>query len=252
MVSRLGALVAGAFFLQPFCGSTFYGQVLPESRFEILRVMISDTAAARIRMPLGPDGVELSEAGEIDEGKVREALFDEGSSIDAGQVVQITAITFEDDRIEVELDGGGDNGPGILDRIQIGVGNRTAPIRSQDREEATGSKIVLRFDGKAPAGLTVDGLKGYLSPLLDFNKQNFMDAGVESLPVEFQEAVTAREVKIGMDRSTVILAWGRPDDKFWETNEEGIEQEDWLYRRPGQRVDFVTFEEGIVVRIRRY
>jgi hypothetical protein len=231
---------------------TLDAQVDPPSRIAILRVLIADNAASRMMLPLGSNGVELSETGEIDERKLREELFEEGSSIDAGQVVEITAIHFGDDTIEIELDGGGDNGPGILDRIQIGVGNRTAPITNRDTDQATGSKIVLRFEDRAPAFLTVDDLKAYLSPLLDFNKQNFMDSGVESIPVEFQEAVTAGEVKIGMDRSTVLLAMERPDDKVWETNDDGVEQETWIYRLPGQRVDFIVFEEGYVVSVRHY
>ena len=43
-------------------------QVPQDIRFEILRTMIADSAAARTVMPLGTEGVELSQNGEIDEG----------------------------------------------------------------------------------------------------------------------------------------------------------------------------------------
>ena len=44
---------------------------------------------------------------------------------------------------------------------------------------------------------------------------------------------------------------GRPNDKIRE-RVDGVEQEDWLYRKVGFHVDFITFENGIVVRIRKY
>ena len=74
---------------------------------------------------------------------------------------------------------------------------------------------------------------------------------LDSLPEEFREAVLAKEAKIGMDKATVLMALGRPNDKIRE-RVDGIAQEDWLYRKVGFHVDFITFENGIVVRIRKY
>ena len=68
---------------------------------------------------------------------------------------------------------------------------------------------------------------------------------------EFQEAVKAKEARIGMDRSTVIMALGRPDKKVREKL-EGVDTEDWIYFERGLRVQFVTFENNVVVRIRQY
>jgi hypothetical protein len=224
-------------------------QVNQADRFEILRVLIADNAAARVVMPLGNAGVRLSDTGLIEEDRLQEELRKNGRAVTLGQVVEITAIEFEDDSIRIELDGGGDRGRGILDRIQVGLGNRTTPIREQDETPPKGSRIDLRFENGTPGTMTVDELRAYLSPVLDFNKQNFMDSGVESLPLEFQEAVRDKKVLIGMDWSTVTLARGRPHNKFWEATPEGIEQEIWMYDKPGFGADFLTFEDGILVGI---
>ena len=226
-------------------------QVSQQNRFEILGTVIADTAASKIVMPFGDDGVTLFEDGRIDEEKLREELGDEGRSISEGDVVTVTAISFDDDKIEIELNGGGKDKKGILDRLEVGIGNRTTPVRQTDPEQAKGSTVVLRFDDKAPKDLTPDLLRELLSPVLDFNKRNFMDTGIESLPEEFREAVLAKEAKIGMDKATVLMALGRPNDKIRE-RVDGIAQEDWLYRKVGFHVDFITFENGIVVRIRKY
>jgi hypothetical protein len=228
-----------------------FSQVAQKNRFEILGTVIAETAASKISMPFGDNGVTLSATGEIDRVKLQEELGKEGRSVEEGQVVSVTAISFDDDKIEIELDGGGKNKRGFLDRLEVGVGGRTSPVRQTDTANAKGSRIVLRFEDKAPADLTPDRLKELLAPVLDFNKRNFMTTGIESLPEEMQEAVKAKKARIGMDRSTVLLAKGRPDKKVYETV-EGVPREDWIYFNRGMRADFITFEDGVVIRIKRY
>ena len=68
----------------------------------------------------------------------------------------------------------------------------------------------------APADLTSERLKELLSPVLDFDKRNFMNTGIDSLPEKMREAVVAEEVRVVMDKWTVLLALGRPDKKIYE------------------------------------
>jgi hypothetical protein len=230
-------------------------QISRDARYDILRTVLADQAAARVGLPFGNDGVELSESGNINEDKLDKDLRKNGQSIESGKVVTVTEIAFADNKIEVELDGGGKNKKSVLDRIQVGVGmggTTTAPVGRDDKiAKAKGSKIVLRFEKKVPPDLTPDQLRQLLNPILDFNKRSFMKTGIESLPPEFQEAVKAKEAKIGMDRSTVLMALGRPDKKFRETK-NGIFNEQWLYYQRGLRALFVTFEDNLVVEIKQY
>ena len=245
--------ITGSGFVLAALVSVFpaHAQVTQDNRFEILRTLIADNTAARIVMPLGPKGVELSEEGEINEEKLRDELRAEGRSIEIGDVVTITDISFDDDKIEVELNDGGTRSRGILDRITFGVGTTSRRITDVDNQPVTGSKIVLRFNDKAPPELNSDLLKIYLAPVLDFNKQNFMDSGIESLPEEFQEAVRAQRVIIGMDRSTVLMSKDRPNRRIRE-HVDGIEQETWIYNENGIARDFITFEDGVVVKTVQY
>jgi hypothetical protein len=226
-------------------------QLSQDARFEILRTVLAEQAAARIGLPLGNDGVEMTDAGVIDQGKLDKQLEKEGQSIQIGQVVTLTNISFDDNRIEVELDGGGKTKKSFWERIEVGIGSSTTPVGGDDSKQAKGSKIVLRFAQKVPPDLTPDQLRQLLDPILDFNKSNFLKTGIEALPPEFQEAVKAKEARIGMDRSTVIMALGRPDNKVRETV-DGMEKEDWIYFGRGLRATFVTFEGDVVVRIREY
>ena len=236
-----------------FC-SPLPAQISRDAKFGILRTVIAEQASARIALPFGADGVNLSDTGEVNREKLEKDLKKNGQSIEIGKVVTVTEIAFDDDKIEIELDGGGKNKKGFLDRIQVGVGvgNRTTPVGRDDKtQKAKGSKVVLRFEKKVSPDLRPEQLKELLSPVLDFNKHNFLKTGIDALPPEFQEAVKAKEARIGMDRSTVIMALGRPDKKVREKL-EGVDTEDWIYFERGLRVQFVTFENNVVVRIRQY
>ena len=226
-------------------------QISRDAKFEILRTVIAEQAAARIALPFGNDGVDIEDSGQVNKDKLSADIKKNGQSIETGKVVTVTEISFDDNKIQIELDGGGKNKKGFLDRIEVGVGSQTTPVTRDDVRKAKGSKIVLRFAKKVPADLTPDQLKQMLDPILDFNKHNFLKTGIDALPPEFQEAVKVKEARIGMDRSTVIMALGRPDKKVRE-KVEGIDTEDWIYFQRGLRAQFITFEKDVVMRIRQY
>ena len=225
-------------------------QISRDAKFEILRTVLAEQAASRLALPFGKDGVELSEAGELNKQKLESDIKKNGQSITVGKVVTLTAIAFDDNKVEVELDGGGKNKKGFFEHLEVGVGNTSRPV-GDDVKKAKGSKIVLRFAKNVPVDLTPDQLRHLLDPVLDFNKQSFLKTGLESLPIEFQEAVKVKEARIGMDRNTVIMALGRPDRKVREKL-EGVETEDWLFYGHGVKTLFITFEDNVVVRIRQY
>lgn len=230
-----------------------HAQLTQEARYGVLASMIAVEGAARIPMPLGKTGVELSESGLLNREKLQKEIVDEGSAITAGKVVSITAIEFRDKSIEFEIDGGGTKKKNILSNIQVGVGGvSSADQQKKPTPDAKGSKITLFFQGKVPSNLSGEELKNLLNPVLDFSKQSLLRTGIEALPPEFQEAVKAKEARIGMDSNTVLLALGQPSKRIRDKNDKGEEQEDWLYVGRGQRQMFVTFEKDVVVSIRQY
>src|SRR5438046_2115866 len=206
-------------------------QLSRDSKFEILRTVIADQASARIAMPFGTDGIELSESGEINKEKLDKEMKKNGQSVEVGKVVTVTDLDFGDDKIEIELDGGGKNKKSFTDRIQIGVGSgtQTVPVGREDKtKKAKGSKVVLRFAKKVPPDLKPEALKEMLAPVLDFNKRSFLKTGIDALPPEFQDAVKAKEARIGMDRTTVIMALGRAD-KTGREKKEGLDVDAVMY-----------------------
>ncbi len=246
---RRGSLVAVLILGASVCA---HAQLTQDARFNILGSLIATEGAARIPMPLGKNGVDLSENGLIDRDKLQKEIANNGQAITPGKVVSITAIEFGDKTLEFELNGGGTKKKGILSRIQIGVGGASTQTNQQPEAQAIGSKITLKFSGKVPSELSIEQIKDLLNPVLDFTKQTTARAGIESLPPEFRDAIAAKEARIGMDGNTVMLALGAPNKRIRDKNAKGVEQEEWLYTGKGRRNTFVTFENDIVVSIREY
>src|SRR5437762_13404479 len=84
-------------------------QASKDARFKILGTVIAEQAEARVAMPFGTEGVEVNDEGEIDQKKVESEIKKHGQSVEPGKIVTITSIDFSDDKIELQLDGGGKN-----------------------------------------------------------------------------------------------------------------------------------------------
>jgi hypothetical protein len=226
-------------------------QVEQQARLRILNEVITAQAAARVGLPFGDTGAELSDSGTIRSDKLAAEIKKQGESVPSGKFVRITKIEFSDRSIEIEVDGGGKKGPGIMSRIgssvQNGIGGGGSPKGAPN--QPGGSKVVLKFEGKAPVELTPAAFRKLLDPILDFGSVPGVPDGVAydgETP-----AAAPREARIGMSRAAVISALGRPNNRVRETV-EGIEREDWIYNARGLRTTFVTFENDVVVGVREY
>src|SRR5438093_12832181 len=82
-------------------------QISRDARYDILRTVIADQASARMALPFGADGVEVSDSGQVNKDKLDKDLRKNGQSIETGKVVTVTDVAFDDDKISIELDGGG-------------------------------------------------------------------------------------------------------------------------------------------------
>lgn len=244
--------ILGAAILVIGVSTTGAAQASKDARFKILGTVIAEQAAARIPMPFGADGFEMTDQGEIDSRKMQQLLKKNGQAVEPGRMLTITAIEFGDNKIEVELDGGGKNKKAWYDRIEVGMGGQSAPVRKDETSQAKGSKIVLKFAKTVPPDISPALLHELLGPALDFEKRNFMKTGMDSLPPEYQEAVKIKEARIGMDGSTVIMALGRADKKTRDKDQQGVLQETWIYYGRGKKATFVWFQNDVVIKIEAF
>jgi len=219
-----------------------------DQRIEILRGMMAEYAKVKILLPKSKRPLDFNSDGTWDQGKWKETEKEMGPAGRVGDLIQVTHVGIEKDRIVLELNGGGKAKSKWTDHIQIGMGNTTTPISGGQTNAPGGTVIALLFDG--PIGETNSAeIKKMLLPILDFEKNSVTVDYVESLPEPIKEAVKAKKAVEGMNRDQVLLAVGKPVHKTRE-NKDGTEYEDWIYGEPPGRVTFVTFAGDKVTRVK--
>lgn len=221
----------------------------PQERIELIRGLSAEYATARIPLPRSKKALALETTGAYDKGEWQALAREHGPAARAGDLVQITKVSLEEDRIVLEINGGFKGGRKWYQRVQVGVGTRTAPLATGPYTAAPGgTSIALLFHKRLPPMKAAE-IKKLLAPVLDFEKRSATEHYVETLPAPIQQAIKEKRAVEGMDRDQVLLALGRPVRKVRETV-GGEELEDWIYGQPPGRMTFVTFQANKVVRVK--
>lgn len=211
--------------------------------------MTAEFATLKILLPRSKKPLVFHSDGQYDSSEWQKISNKFGPAGRVGDQIQITKVTIESDKILFEINNGMKGRGHWYDRIEIGMGNRTSPINTnQNAASATGSNIALVFPDSVPA-IKSSEIKKLLAPLLDFEKRSATEQYVEKLPAPIQKAIKEQKAIEGMDHEQVLLAMGKPRNKSRETR-DGDESEDWIYGDPPGKITFVTFTEGKVVHVR--
>jgi hypothetical protein len=214
-----------------------------EERVEILRGVMSEYATVKAFLPRSKKPLPFDSTGAWDKDAWARAGQEFGPAARVGDLVQITHVDIENDKIVLEINNGmkGKGGGSWKDHVQVGVGPTMSPInRQQNSNSPGGTSIALLFNGPIPS-VTADEIKKILTPVLDFDQQTAAGNYVEKLPEPIQKAIKANKVIVGMDRDQVLLAMGKPRHKERNVTSEGDENEDWIYGDPPGKITFVTF-----------
>lgn len=235
--------------LIPASGSVRGQNLTSEERVELIRGLTAEYATAKVAVPRSKKPLQVDPKGAYDKKQWDETGREFGPAARVGDIVQITKLDLQDDRIVFELNGGMKGGRKWYDRIQVGAGGRMAPISSGSYSVAlSGTTLALVFPGPLPA-LNSARVKEIMAPVLDFNLRSATENYVQSLPPEIQTAIKEKKAREGMTRDQVLLALGRPKHKVRETK-DGNELEDWVYGDPPGRITFVTFDGDKVIRVK--
>jgi hypothetical protein len=220
-----------------------------DERVELVRGLSSEYATLKQFLPRSKKPLEYESSGAYDKKKWEEIAKEMGPAARTGDLVQITKVTLEDDKILLEINGGLKSGRHWYDRVQVGMGTQTAPVSNGEIHPTTGTNIEVLFH-KPLAGLTSADVKKVLAPLFDFEKRSATQLYAESLPPAIQKAIAEKRVVEGMDRDQVLLAMGHAAHKSRETNKDGLEIEDWVYGTPPGKITFVTFNGNKVIKVK--
>ena len=221
-----------------------------DDRIEIIRGLTSEYATLKAPLPRSKKPLPFESTGQYDVKVWEEMGKQLGPAARTGDMIQITRVTIESDKILLEFNGGIKSGRKWYDHVQVGMGGgggSQGPI-GQSGTPTQGTYMEILFHKPLPP-LRTAALKKMLAPVMDFEKRTATELYSETLPPEIQAAIKSKRVLEGMDREQVLLALGRPVNKSRETK-DGLELEDWIYGKPPGRITFVTFNGSKVIKVK--
>jgi hypothetical protein len=219
-----------------------------DERVELVRGLTAEYATVKTFLPRSKKPLEFESTGAYDKTKWEEIAKQLGPAARTGDMVQLTRVTLDEDKIVLEINGGLKSGKHWYDHVQIGMGTQTAPVSNGNTNGTTGTNLEVLFH-KPLSGLTSAEVKKILAPLFDFEKHSATQLYADSLPPAVQKAIAEKRVMEGMDREQVLLAMGHPTHKSRETK-DGLEIEDWVYGTPPGKITFVTFNGSKVIKVK--
>jgi hypothetical protein len=238
-----------AVFLTPLLHAT--DKLTEQDRIELMRGLVAEYATVKQLLPRAKKALPFESTGTIDKKEWQDASREYGPAGRVGDLVQVTKVSIEADKLVLQINGGFKGGRRWFDGSQIGGGMGGG-----------GNMTTLGSDSNAPGGTTIEILfhkplepmkaaevKKMLAPVLDFEKHTATELYAQVLPPEVQTAIHDKKVIEGMDRDQVLLALGRPNHKSRETK-DGIELEDWVFGQAPGKIVFVTFTGGKVIKVK--
>lgn len=236
-------------FLLPAALLAADAKLTEDERIELIRGLTAEYATAKVLLPRSRKPLPLEPGGKYDKAVWSQAAKEFGPAARAGDMVKVTKVSLEGDKIVFEINGGVKDKKKWYERIEVGMGNSTTPVGgNQSTSAPAGTNLVLEFHKPIPAVPAAE-VKKMLATVLDFEKRTATQNVAEQLPPEIQAAVKENRAIEGMDRDQVILAMGRPVRKSRETK-DGMELEDWIYGQAPGKITFVTFNGPKVVKVK--
>jgi len=219
-----------------------------DERVELVRGLMAEFATVKEILPRSKKPLPFESTGSYDKKQWAETAKELGPAARTGDMVQITRVTIEEDKIGLEINGGLKSGKHWYDHVQLGTGQRTSPISNGNINPTAGTNIEILFH-KPLTGLKSADVKKILAPIFDFEKRSATELYSETLPPAVQKAIKDKRVLEGMDRDQVLLALGHPVHKSRETK-DGLEIEDWVYGTPPGKITFVVFNGNKVIKVK--
>ncbi len=221
-----------------------------KTRIDIIRGLLREIAVTKVPLPRGKRGVRIDAQGKLQKEDAQKELHNNGLAMQAGNPAQITHIEFKPKEIVFELNGGGKSGKKWYQHIEIGMGEQTQPLGTEQQTTSSwGSSVTLDYGADLP-NFTIPQLKTILAGVLDFERRSPTVLYSPNVTPEVKAAIKNHQVIVGMDRDAVLSAKGSPDRRVRE-EKDGSERENWIYGLP-PHVLFITFDGEQVVAVKQY
>jgi hypothetical protein len=225
-----------------------------DERIELLRGLDSEYATMKVPLARSKKPLELFVDGTFNRQYWEDTSRSLGPAARAGDQIKITKVTFQGDKLLLDINGGLTSGQHWYDHIQTGMGGgvqQQTQVDTVDRgaTPTLGTYIVVIFR-KPMENLTSAGLKKILAPIMSFDQRSAAQLYSETLSPEMQKAIAEKRVTVGMTHDQVKMILGAPENHGRETTGDGIETEWSQYGRAPGKITFVTFAGSKVVKVK--
>ena len=219
-----------------------------DDRIELTRGLMAEYGTVKVLLPRSRKPLEFDAKTGYDKTQWAAIAKVSGPAARTGDLVQVTKVDLDDDKIVLQINGGFKGGRKWYDNVQVGMGGATAPISGNNSNAPGGTSIAILFHQPLEP-VKAAAIKKMLAPVIDFDLHTVTEIYAETLPPEVQQAIKERRATEGMNREQVVMALGRPAHKSRETK-DGVETEDWVYGTPPGRITFVTFSGDKAIKVK--
>jgi hypothetical protein len=218
-----------------------------EEKIELIRGLSAEYATVKAYLPRAKKALKFNSDGTWDKSDWRDIGDEYGPVARVGDLVQVTKVDIDSERIVLQINGGLNTKGKWYERLEGGVGGGSVPM-TREQSRSAGTTIAVVYPGKLPPVKPAE-IKKILAPILDFEKRSATENYFDTLPPEIQAAIKAKRAEVGMNRDQVKMAIGQPRDRIRQQN-DGLETEDWIYGYPPGKITFVTFANGKVTKVK--
>ena len=190
------------------------GKLTEQDRVELMRGLVAEYATVKQFLPRAKKALPYESNGTFDK-KVWEAASREyGPAGRVGDVVHISKVSIDSDRLVLQINGGFNGGRKWYDGAQIGGGMGRSggpmhPIGRGDSNAPGGTTIEILFH-KPLEPMKAAEVKKMLAPVLDFDRRTATEIYAQELPPPMKKAIAEKTAIEGMDRDRSCWQWGTP------------------------------------------
>jgi hypothetical protein len=213
---------------------------------------MAEYAKAKVLVPRSKKNLEVNTDGTYDKKAWQTVAKESGPAARVGDMIQITKVDIDSQKIVLQLNGGFRGGRHWFDGVNVGMGPSTnpaqVPVGNGDSNAPGGTTVEVVFH-KPIEPIKASEVKKMLAAVLDFDPHSATELFSETLQPETKKAITEKRALVGMTRDQVIMSMGRPRYKPRETR-DGLELEDWVYGMAPGKITFVTFNGDKVIKVK--
>ena len=143
-----------------------------EDRIELTRGLMAEYGTAKVLLPRSKKALDIETNGTYNKVAWMDVVKQEGPAARSGDMVQITKVVIDSDRIVMDINGGYKGGRHWYSGVQMtGTAGQQVPMGGQNSDaNAPGGTTIAVVFHKPLEPIKATEIKKMLAPVIDFDK----------------------------------------------------------------------------------